>query len=542
MRCVVVMVALVLCWTAPACSDDDAGTDSGSAPAKGGKEPAAAAPGPRASEDLLTPATRLAGLKLKTIEAALGSSKVEERKAMVERLMQAAPADAPTLHRWLHREVKVPVADMKNVLRSIGAAVPDGKGRFTKPARVKDLDWLDALLSTREDGLSEALRPALRECLLTVALLRATAGSGHPDAAVSLVRFGYRHRGAFRDECGARIRGMGLGAVPGLVRVRNLRDELAFKMKRYASYQMDRMNWTRPGRVLKLAGPELKAELLHAYGEVRGTSAVGAVLDHTDHAVEQVRRAARWAMLRYVSGRPPRAQKRKLKLVGGRKTERARTVYYTYQQLATHALADRLARALGRRTEDARRRLMAENEPRHLAERLFAAQDKALDMARARELKAALARASAGKLQQALETFDLILAAAPFHPRRHEMAPFYHRRAEDLLATRKPEATREALLLLTKAIHLGPKAEFVSQARARRLVVEALQAPQDSEARRTALNQALAMAPNHQQAARELERARGRQRSRLFVTGGVGLAVALGLVVGLALVRRRVVN
>ena len=459
------------------------------------------------------------------------------------KLLGATEADAPTLHGWLHREVKTPVADMKNLLRAVGAAVPDSNGRFDKPGRIKDLDWLDALLRYDPAKLSPALRAALTECRLMAALIRATAATAHPDASISLVRFGYRHKGAFRDECGRQIRAMGVAAVPGLVRTRNLKDELGFKMVRYATYQMDRMNWTRPGRVLKLAGPDLQAELLHAYGEVRDTAAVNAVLEHADAREENVRRAARWATLRYVSGRPPRAMKRKLKLVGGRETERARSLYYTYQQLATHALATSLAKALskrrGRPVDELRKELLSGVEPRHLAESLFAELDREQAHRRTRQLRDAVALARGGELEDALARFDMILAASPFHPGRAEMAPHYHQRGKELFEKGK---MRQATLYLTKAIHLAPSGDLVVKARAMRLVAEAILSPAGSPARETRLRQALALVPGQQRATWELDRLHSRYRSRLTMAGGVGGALALALVFGITLALRRARN
>ena len=499
-------------------------------------QPQASSPAPALEGDLLEQPSGIGDLTLAQARKAVASNEAARRE-LIKRLLRATDADAPTLHRWLHRQVDTPVADMKNVLRATAAAVPDSKGRFTQPAQIKDLDWLEALLTLDTKKLSAPLRTALNECLLTVALIRATAAAAHPDASVSLVRFGYRHLGAFRDECGRQIRAMGVAAVPGLIRSRNLKDELGFKMVRYASYQLDRMNWTRPGRVLKMAGPDLQAELLHAYGEVRDTAAVNAVLAHTDATAEKVRRAARWATLRYVSGRPPRAMKRKLKLVGGRKTERARTLYYTYQQLASHALAARLAKALasqqGRPVEELKKELLAQVEPRHLAERLFAELDQKQERARASQLKEAVTLARAGKLEPALSSFDLILAAAPYHPGRAEMAPYYHQRGEDLFSKGK---MRQAMIFFTKAIHLAPAGEFVNQARAKRLVAEAILTPQGSTARQTRLRQALVLIPNQRRATWELDQLNSRYRTRLAMAGGLGGAVALALVLGLTLV------
>ena len=286
------------------------------------------------------------------------------------------------------------------MLRHIGAQVPDHKGRFVNPARIKDLDWLGALEKLKSSSISSHLRRAHGEALLSVALIRALAATGHHDASISLLRFSYRHGGAFRDECGRQIRAMGVRAVPGLLRARALKDPLAYKMKRYAAYQLDRMDLTRPARVLRQADPELQAELLHTYGEVRAGSAVNAVLGLTNAKSAKVRLAARWAMLRYVSGRPPRVIKRRLKLAGGRQTASARTLYLNYRQLASSAIVDRLAQELaaagGPSEADLRKRFREEDDPRYLAERLFKHLDQQRELSQKEHLDRALKRADGG--------------------------------------------------------------------------------------------------------------------------------------------------
>ena len=204
---------------------DAVGTMEGGA----ASQPRASSPPPALAGDLLEQPSGIGDLTLAQAREAVSKGETTRRE-LVKRLLPATDADAPALHKWLHRQVDTPAADMKNVLRAVGAAVPDSKGRFTQPAQKRDLDWLEALLNHDAKKLSVPLKAALNECLLTVALLRATAAAAHPDASVSLVRFGYRHLGAFRDECGRQIRAMGVAAVPGLVRIRNLKDELGFKM------------------------------------------------------------------------------------------------------------------------------------------------------------------------------------------------------------------------------------------------------------------------------------------------------------------------
>ena len=490
--------------------------------------------------DPLAPPSRLAGLTAQQLGAQLGQGPGKQRDQTLARILGAARGDAPLLHRALHRPDTIPTADLKNVLRAVGAAVPDRNGRFSGPAPKRGLDWLAALSGLDRSKLSAGLRQALDQSLLDVALIRGLARTGHADAAVSLVRFGYRHGGAFRDECGRQLRSMGISAVPGLLRVRALRDREAFKMVRYAQYQLDRMDFNRPRRCLAKATPELRAELLHAYGEVRDPIAVRATLKYANHRDARVRRAARWAILRYVSGRKPRVVKRKLKLTGGRHSERERALYLTYRQLAAHALSDELTQRLlrpGQEPKELKRSLLSDNEPRHLAERLFAIMDRQRSKARSKEISQALALGNEGKLAAALAQFDAQLAADPTHPSAAEMAPFYYRRGVKLLDSGR---LAQAHLHLTKAMHLRPDAAFVKAARARCELVEALMTKDhDSPVVRWKLQTALTLDPSLVHARQALNKQRKRGQQRMFMVGGVGGGVVLSMLLGMVLLWRR---
>lgn len=464
------------------------------------------------------------------------------RKATIDLLLRSGRDAAPRLHELLHRRTRVSASAYKSLLRRIGAHVPDSRGRFSGTPPKPSLDWLEALAQLADEGPAERLAAAHREALLSVALMRALAASEHHDAALSLLRFAYRHGGAFRDECGRQIRSMRVHAVPGLVRARALRDPLAYKMRRYAAYQLDRIDYTRPGRVLKRALPDLRAELLHAYGEVRDPAAVRAVLRYVDVDSTKVRRSARWAMLRYVSGRRPKVKKRRLKLAGGRTTEHARALYYTYRQLAFHALAREVAVETAKdnprvSADDLEQKLKQEADARHLAERLFARLDRRREKVEARRLAGALKLARAGKLSQGLRRMDIVLARDPFHPRRAEMAPFYYRRARQLLEQGAPE---RAAALFTKALHLAPSASFADQARGRRALAEAASRHTLDSAREWKLRMALAWAPDLTQAREMLAEVEARQARRLWLAAGVGGLVSLLLVLGLVYIRRRI--
>jgi len=506
--------------------------------------PTVAPPGDGPSATDAPPAGRLRGRTLADLRRAIGASEGERRGA-IQLILSATAQDAETLHLYLHRTTGIPASDYKAVLRSIGAQVPDRQGHFGKSDAESSVDWLAALLAVEGGTLRKRLHSARQEALLTVALMRALAATHHPDAAVSLVRFAFRHAGAFKDECGRQIRAMSTYAVPGLLRARALKDPLAYKITRYAAYQLDRLDCARPDRALKQTDQELQAETLHAYGEVRDPSAVSTVLAYTDDPSDRVRRAARWAMLRYVSGRPPRVIKRKLKLPGGRETE-ARALFLTYRQLAFHALAQRLAEELLRdstrgraeppRLEVLKRELTEENEPRHLAERLFTHFDEKRQEALRKDFQQALALSKKGGGESAMARYEQLLAQDPYHPQREAMAPFYYERGKQLLERGQ---FSEASLMFTKALHLAPAAPFVADAKGRRALAIVLGEKSVTSEEAWQLRAAVALSPQLERAKQLLRDYQRRQQLRLWVAGGVGVVAASLLLVGLALLRRR---
>jgi tetratricopeptide (TPR) repeat protein len=485
--------------------------------------------------------SKLADLTLEGLQQSFLNGDAAKMTALAKRLQQATTDDAERLHHWLHRRTGVGAEAYKNVLRAIGAAVPNKLGRFSTSD--KEFDWLEALIKLPDRKLgSPSLRRARAEAALSVALARALAVSRHPEAALSLLRFAYRHQGAFRDEAGRQIRALGPHAVPGLLRAAALKDAEAHKMVRYAAYQLDRIDCARPDRALRQADPDLRVEILHAYGETRSPAAVSAVLSYSNDTVEAVRRAARWAMLRYVSGRPPKVVKRKIKLPGGKVSDKERALYLTYRQLASHALLDRLTTDLtglseGKKYVAEKKTLAEEAEPRYLAERLFARFDERREEAHREEFRSALQLAEKGDLDGALARLDRILAVEPYHGQRGAMAPLYFNRGRNALAAGRLE---EAQTYFTKAVHLDPGAEFVREAKARRSLAEALADRSMSTESEWKLRAALRQEPGLRQATLALAAYERRQQLRLWWASGIGGGIALSLIFGLTLLRRRV--
>ena len=367
--------------------------------------------------------------------------------AVQQRLATARAADAPALHAIVLRSTLTSAGAYRSVLSRIGAALPDRRGRF--PADAKAVDWLAALRRLDPTALGARSASAYRETLVTLVFAHALAATKNTEAATTLLRLAYRHGGVFRDECGRLIRAMGDYAVPSLVRAGLIDDPVAYRIVRYAGYQLDRMDRARPKRALASQQPALVAELLHAYGEARTPSAVGAVVALTKSEQPGIRAAARWATLRYLTGKKPQVRKRKLKLAGGRRSEVAQPLYLSYRQLAFHELARRYAQALqgtGKLTGDedkAIRALKREHTPPALAELLFAAQDQqrllkdrgALDAALVQARRVGPQKAHA-MVQQALRalkgapTADERLAKVYFEYARYE---WHQRRAASSL-------------------------------------------------------------------------------------------------------------
>jgi tetratricopeptide (TPR) repeat protein len=294
------------------------------------------------------------------------------------------------------------------------------------------------------------------------------------------------------------------------------------------------MDYSRPERVLKKANEPLKAEILQAYGEFRSPEAVNAVFDYIDVEDKKVRRAARWALRRYISGPPPKAATRKLTLAGGRQTAQEESLYLTYRELAKKGIMDRLASYLPvDKQQAAQPDLEADGEMRYLAERLFSMLDRRREQRQQEPIEKAIGKAQQGKLQEAIDAFDKGLELNPFHPYRPQMAPFYFQLGKRMLDAGNYQ---RAMVLNMKAIYLDPEGAFVEEAKAYQSLAEALSNPptEISWRLRAAVGRFPTLKPSQEVM---------KQMNRLQLRG-MGIAAALGgmfsllLILGISFVRR----
>ncbi|MBK8480535.1 MAG: hypothetical protein IPL40_05110 [Proteobacteria bacterium] len=364
-------------------------------------------------------------------------------------------------------------ANFKAVLRAIGAAVPDAGGRFPAiEVSARRPDWLRSLLQRPALGPDRSnLRSAATEAAYLIAIARGLAARRRSAAAEALLIFAYRHAGAFRDECGALLRAMGDAAVPALVRAGQLRHPLAYRMARYADYQLDRLNRLRPDLALQVDAPRLRAELLRAYGVVRHPAAVGEVLRATAATHPAVRRAARWAVLRYLGTAAAAAApaRRHLRLPGGQTSADERDLYLDPGELMLRAVA---ARSAALDPSGARR---PSADPQQRAQALFAAQDRRRRRWReTRQRRAARALAAGRPLVAEAELDRLVAGDGPAESATDQQAIGRLRAAVAwaLLAGGKPAA---AVAASTLAFHSLPRDDAAGRAElaALRLAAEA---------------------------------------------------------------------
>jgi hypothetical protein len=410
----------------------------------------------------------------------------------------APDAELEALKQKALEPTRAPLGDIRHVLDEIGADLPDptpvSKGgpklrpkpkkrlplKLPKPAAKKgekdakgdkpkvatpdEMDWVERLKLLEHD---DELAAARDEAIQRVELIRKIGMHPGTLGVQALVEVGFAHDSVFRDECSRNIRGMGGQALAELIRL-GARSK-NFKIRRYANYQLDRMDRAVPAKALAQRDDQVRIEILHAFGQTRFEPAVRAVLSQVDAENPKVREMARWAFRRYFTGPRPRNRKRKLKLVGGKESKKEH-VWPNYRDLATVAAKETVFSEKGEQVDP--KTLAADIRPGiEAVKELFALYDQRRLERWDTTLAKGQEKLKAGDAKAAAEEFDRILASDPFHRKRAEMAAPYLMLADALLqpaggpSTRvKGEPRAEAERLLRKARLLDPQGEVGKKA------------------------------------------------------------------------------
>jgi tetratricopeptide (TPR) repeat protein len=333
--------------------------------------------------------------------------------------------------------------------------------------------------------LCEALldRPAseagAKTALLTAALIRALAHAATTPAVRQLVKVAGDHGGAFRPEVTRQIRALGDRSLPALIETR--RDGSA-DLRHWAYGQLEAMGKRIPGDAVQTHDNQVLADVLHAYGAIHDLDAVPVILSFVSSDRVQVRSAARESLT-------------------------------SFGQDAVWKLREAYANLTGKSAPDGW-------SAAEVAKELFAAYDRVRLQEVYGLLEDGLAKQKDGKLDEAIASFDKVLARQPMLDRRAETVPAYAEKAEKLEQTDQVAA----LALLRKAERLAPDGPRVAQVKAEIAYLDGedlvARGIPDSEP----FKRALALDPTHVKARAELERLSATTADRASRTRNVAAA------------------
>ena len=372
---------------------------------------------------------------------------------------------------------------------------------------------------------------ARAEAMELVAIMRAIAASTRLDAVDPIFRMAFEDDGVFRDEVGRAVRSMESFAVPALIRLMHQKGKNLGKQRRYASYQLDRMDRARPSKAISSAPDDrVKAAIIHSYGEERALEAVDAILGQVDSPSHRVRKEARWAWLRYVTGRaPPPAPKRKRKLTGGREEEEEKPDYLTYREMAVLALQKQLT-DINHEAPDPKR------TAKQMTDELFEYYDRQRSAGWDEQFAKGQAKEEARDWKGATDEYGWILAYEPNYGKRAQMAHAYTKYGDDL---RQKGQISQALGFYRQAVDLDPDGPEARYAGARVALLDGLEALSRRHADPESFELALKLDPNLAEAREGLARALALRGGKRWISVGEAVLAALALLFGLWILWRR---
>jgi tetratricopeptide (TPR) repeat protein len=365
----------------------------------------ALAPGPRSTAAQPAPTVTVAELS-KRLEG-LGSSDAETRRRAAESVHSIGPTGTDAIARVL--------AKMRETGQDPGVRMALRAADIER-ATASGEDWTRALLERPSAGVS------YQTALTTACLLEALARIGTTSAVRELVITSRDQAGAFKPEIARELQDLGERATAALILTSH---DPARDVARFASSELEALGKKVPGDAVQTKSNQVLADVLEAYGATRDMDALGAVLSFVNSARAQVRDAARRSVLGYGDTALPKLRE-------------------AYTNLAGSPPPDAWSAA------DVARDLFAKDDRTRL-EDVYALMDRGL------------AAEGEGKHEEAVESFQRVLARQPLFERRAEMVPAFV-----LLAQSKEDADRQAAEeLLRVAARLspdGPRAQQVASA------------------------------------------------------------------------------
>lgn len=355
-----------------------------------------------------------------------------------------------------------------------------------------DGDWLDFLLAQPRPS-----DRAWQDLVRLTAMERMLTAVGTTPAVRELIQLHAYFGDLLRVDLQRQIAKLRDKAVPALLEARQHDAKI---VQRWANKQLDVLGRAIPGETVASNDTQILADVLRAYGRTRDVDAERVILSFCNSERVQLREASREAIA--AIGEPGLWQLRDQYLgLTGSKPPRD----WTW---------DRIAREL------------------------FALYDRARLAEVHKLMDEGLAAAAAGKLPEAVEAFDKVLARAPLFERRREMAATFADRARALGDGKRDEA----LAMMRKALRLDPKGERAKKIEAEIAYLEGAISIDRGAPDKTAFERAIDLDPTHERARAALasleDKAIERQGhlQRYLAAGGIGLLALLAMIL---LARRR---
>jgi tetratricopeptide (TPR) repeat protein len=325
-----------------------------------------------------------------------------------------------------------------------------------------DFDLPSALLA-----LPQADAGAYRVLLGTACILRALANDGGKDAVARMIRVSLDHGGMMRFEVTRRVKALGERAIAPLILARADK-----RVRGFAWSTLDAMRKKIPGDAVQTRSNVVLVAILGAYGATSDMDALGVVMSFIGSERDDIRLAAREALLAY----------------GDLALTRLRETFGNVQGMPppNDWSADRIAHALF----------------------------DVLDKQRLAEIDAlvddGLAKCESGNVVEATTSFDKVLARLPFDARRALMAPAYARLAKTLEESDRA-AARAAFV---KSLDLDPHGTHAAEARAELAVMDGNDLLARGIEDREPFERALAFDPGNASAHAALDRIDAAKRDR----------------------------
>jgi tetratricopeptide (TPR) repeat protein len=347
-------------------------------------------------------------------------------------------------------------------------------------------DWLASVLARPEPD-----KGAYRDLVAVLALERVCVCIGTTAAAREIIAVYTSFGDLMRPDVQRQLARLGERALPALIEAKYHDSRM---VRTWAERRLDALGKVIPSEAVRTSDNQVLADILRAYGRAREVEAVRAIVTFANSDRLQVREAAREALGQI--GEPARWQLRDaFENLTGKKPDAA----WDWKRIALE--------------------LFAAYDRSRLAE-IYKMMDEGLELHRA------------GKAQEAVASFDKVLARAPMFERRAEMVPAYLERARQL-RDKDPVA---ALLAVRKAEAIDPSGPRAKEAKAEQLVIEAEELATRGLVDVTLLERAIELDPGNERARAALDRAVRDVESRQAVWRRYAAAVAIGVIALAAMV------